>query len=430
MGNKAILYLLLVILSLPMILRNPINGLFVFVAMNYIRPETLSYHELAPFHLPMVVAVITLVAFLVHAKSRLKFSGYQNIIFFLFVLTQLHSTLYAPGPDLSFYYNTVMMKIWIFTFLMTRMIDTVKKFNWFLIINLIGISFLSVWGFEQHFRGNIRLEEVGGGNFTDSNTLAAAIVQFMPILAALSFKKTGKHKIILMIISLIMVAAVVFTESRAAYLGIIIAGLILLLRFKKSFQLIAVSSLLLGTFYFAAINTEGYLDRTSLDSMQREKWSDRVHLWEAAWEVAKIRPLTGIGQQNFSFFSKDVIEQKIGAQAYFDYRGDAHNTFLLILAEGGFISFFFFLLMICLFFKDLWAVRKMLKSNTEFFYLLSGMEAGMVAFLFTNWFHSMSIMENLYWFLFLPAILKSIILHQKYDDNKIRELQFNLKYNG
>jgi putative inorganic carbon (HCO3(-)) transporter len=428
MAYKTILYLILIILSLPKIWQDPVNGIFVFVIMNYIRPEVISYSQLTPYRLPMVIAVFTLIAYVLNSKNRLNYRSSLNIIFFLFVLTQLNSTLFSTAESVSFYYNTVMMKIWLFTFLMTRTINTIKKFNWFIIANLIGIAFLSIWGFQQHFLGNARLEEVGGGNYANSNGLAAVVVQFIPIFIALSFVKKWKHKIILLFVSLIMVAVVVFTESRAAFLGVAIAGLILIIRSKKSFQFAIITLLLVGTFYYVALNVAGYTDRVDPNSMEKEKYSERVTLWKAAWNIGKDYPFTGVGQQNFQFYSARYITEELGAERVSFSRGDAHNTFLLILAEGGFLAFFLFLLMIFIFFKDIRLLRKIFKNNSEYIHLLTGLEAGMVAFLFANMFHSMAYMENLYWFLFVPSILKSIIIQGQYDDRNIQGLKFDLKF--
>ena len=214
MAYKTILYLFLILLSLPKIWQDPVNGIFVFVIMTYIRPEVISYDQLVPFRLPLVISVFTLIAYLLQNKNRVNvnYRSSLNIIFFLFVLTQINSTFsFAKANSISFNYNIVMMKIWVFTFLMTRMINTTKKVNWFITANLIGIGFLSIWGFQQHFLGNIRLEDVGGGNYANSNSLAAAVVQFVPVFIALSFVKKLRAKIILLFVGLIMVGVIVFT---------------------------------------------------------------------------------------------------------------------------------------------------------------------------------------------------------------------------
>jgi len=342
---------------------------------------------------------------------------------------QLNSTLlFSKAETISFNYNIVMMKIWVFTFLMTRTINTTKKFNWFIIVNLIGIGFLSIWGFQQHFLGNVRLEEVGGGNYASSNSLAAAVVQFVPVFVALSFVKKWRYKIILLLVSITMIGVIVFTESRAAFVGAAIAGLILMLRSKKSFQFVIITLLIIGAFYYVAINVAGYTERVSPGSMEKEKYSERVILWKAAWNIAKDHPVTGVGLQNFQFYSARYIKEELGAERVSFSRGDAHNTFLLILAEGGFGAFFLLLLMIFIFFKDIRSLRKIFNNNSEYTHLLIGIEAGMVAFLFANMFHSMAYMENFYWFLFLPSILKSIIHQGQYDDRRIQELKFDLKF--
>ena len=211
-------------------------------------------------------------------------------------------------------------------------------------------------------------------------------------------------------------------------MGVAIAGLMLMIRSKKSFQFVIITLLILGAFYYAAINVTGYTERVSVDSMEKEKYSERVVLWKAAWNIGIDHPLTGVGLQNFQFYSAQYITEELGAERVSFSRGDAHNTFLLILAEGGFIAFFLLLLMIFIFFRDIRLLRKAFKNNTEYTHLLAGLEAGMVAFLFANMFHSMAYMESFYWFLFLPSILKSIITQEEYDDRRLQELKFDLKF--
>jgi O-antigen ligase len=420
MALKSILYLFLFILGVFYSFKKPSWGIITFILMTFIRPEKVTYWQLVPFRLPFVISLILLFIFF-YRMSRLRELKYEKkfmLFFLLFIMGAYISCFDAVWDvDYSVKFATVLLKIFLFCFLMVKFIQDEQDVERIINAIMIGAGFLAIWGVEQYFRGNVRLEYVGGGNFDESNGLASLYVQILPLFIALFFGAVKyRYSLLIKILSLVMIvfflAGTVCTESRAAFLGLVLSIGNYLFR-KKQFIYIVAIVVLAGAFYFVAKSVPGYMDRIDVENMQEDKGADRLLIWEAAYRIFKENPINGVGQQNFKFIARYYIEGETARSR--DSLFDAHNTFILIMVEGGLMQLVPFLVMIFIFYKTTgWLIKNRDKfSDRLLLERVYAIEAGMTAWLITNLFHSQSITENFYWYLCLPLVIKSLIAQQK-----------------
>jgi len=132
---------------------------------------------------------------------------------------------------------------------------------------------------------------------------------------------------------IIMLAAIIFSFSRGAYMGIIAGSFfflaILLIRLADSKKIIAIGIVLIisGAMFF-----QGTIQSrlTSAFNLREGSNAERIKNWRQAVEVVKDYPLTGIGLGNYSSYINPSAGER--SPIY------AHNLLLDIAAETGILN--------------------------------------------------------------------------------------------
>lgn len=416
MGSRAIVILMPIGYLILASLRRPHIGLLGFSIMTFIRPERLTYNQLAPFRLFLLLSLAVFAGYLLNLDKLVKLKNYSNVLTCLVIiaLCQLFFTPFAVySVDISWKYATDFAKIVLFCFLMTRLLTDEKKVKYFLLLTISGVAFVALWGFQQHFLGNPRLEEIAGGNYNESNAVGVLFAQFSSLVLSLCFVVSKKwQKGVFGGLFLILAADIVFTQSRASLLGFL-AGLSWFFLYvpTKTKILILILALLVSPLAIKTIDsTEGYVERLVATESGEDKGADRLVIWQAGVEIFKDHFWTGVGQQNFQFITLGYVE-RMGLPHGFHRLADAHNTLLLAAAETGIVGIVALLGAILFYFVDLHKLKKYWRTDQEYskyFILLIGLQAGMFAFLIGAMFHSYPIHEHFYWYLMVPGLLLNV----------------------
>ena len=169
------------------------------------------------------------------------------------------------------------------------------------------------------------------GDIRQVNRAGLFFAMFLPMLAAVALQFHHRKLVRLAAIAgaLILIAAILFTYSRQAYLIGLVAILILLLR--RSLIAAVLATLLIIT--CASLLPASVIERVQ-ETRQVEasgaveldsSTASRFEIWEGARDMLRDHPM-GVGLDRF--------QKQIGN--YTNRPGvDAHNTFVLILAECG-----------------------------------------------------------------------------------------------
>ncbi len=426
MGARALLYLVPIGYLILTSLRRPHVGLLAFSIMTFIRPERLTYNQLAPFRLFLLLSLSVLIGYVLNKNNLIKLKNYSYVLpcLIIFAVCQLISTPFAVySVDISWGYATNFVKIVLFCYLMTKLLTDDRKIKYFLLLTALGVTFVAIWGFEQHFLGNPRLEEVAGGNYNESNSIGVLFAQFAPLILAYFFIVIKKwHKGLVLSLFLILCADVVFTQSRAALLGLTIGLSWFFLYVPSKVKIIFLIIALLATpLAIKSIeSTKGYSERIEQTQSGEDRGADRLVIWKAGIEIFKDHPWVGVGQQNFQYLTKSYAD-RLGLTYGFHRLADAHNTLLLAAAETGVFGILALLGAICFYFLDIHKLKKYWKVDTEYsqyLILLTGLQAGMLAFLVGAMFHSYPIHENFYWYLIVPGLFLNTYKAQNRENEK------------
>ena len=153
-----------------------------------------------------------------------------------------------------------------------------------------------------------------------------------------------------------IVLGIVATQSRGGLLGLVAVAAVLAMSRIRSKLIIAAGAvvLCLALFSVAAISQRqsGGAAEEGID----ESAQGRLTAWETAWNMAKARPITGVGLVNSSesyYFYTPVWSGKNHA---------VHSTWLQILAETGFPGLILFLLMVIAVFRSSYASSRFFRS--------------------------------------------------------------------
>lgn len=233
--------------------------------------------------------------------------------------------------------------------LFSKLIDTPKKHKTILFISVLAALLMVHNGMSQKasdlgvgWAGN-RLSEGTRitylGTLGDPNDLGMFLVMMLPFAAYFMAYAKSMLKIIWFLALLALLYGVFLTNSRGAFLGVLsLLGLWALERYgvKKS---VAIALLLLPVIFVVASKFR------TIDA-EEESAQGRIDAWYQGFQMLIHQPLFGVGMSNFT--QHNVLT--------------AHNSYVLIAAELGFIGFFTWMSFILLTFFMLYQVAFYNKS--------------------------------------------------------------------
>lgn len=220
------------------------------------------------------------------------------------------------------------------------------------------------------------------GSFKWPTSFAGWLIMLLPIgLSACLFDlHRSALRIWTGVVCAILIYALIFSYTKAAWIGFLTSLLFIgLLRKKRMVPVVLLLFLVLPA----------VLPRQMIDYVQKEiqlsSNLDRIELWKGAWNMFLQHPLIGIGLNTFTpnYAKFGVTNTAIAA-------GYAHNTFLQIMAELGLFGLMTFIWILAAFFNS---TIMFYRSTRERFYrsILLGLVAGLIAFLVQS-----SVDTNLY----------------------------------
>jgi probable O-glycosylation ligase (exosortase A-associated) len=339
-----------VVLSVPFVIKRPLLGVGIYIGANIIRPEMLFWGAKSGSYVFIVYYVLIIVSSFLKGYGgnfpRIINQQYLQMIWLLFAIwVSIIFTQYQT--DRTDYYLIEFGKLvgmCAFIYIIVNEVDEVLKIQNIL---LGCFTFIGIWGIEQSFRGNERLEGLGGGSWGDSNSVAAVFVMFFPVaLAKVYCSKSRKQFWISACISAIMVVVIILSKSRGGQLGLV-ASVAAYGFYSRSLKKIVLAFLLIAIVSAPFLSKE-YIDRmmtmkTVNDSEETENSArSRLILWRAGLMVFSDNPLLGTGFLTYP-------QAKMKYEDRFSYLDDefrnwvfrdnakkvTHNTYIEIMSDCG-----------------------------------------------------------------------------------------------
>ena len=363
----------LVVVSVPLVLKRPLWGMIIYLAANIIRPEMFFWSGNGGSYVFKVYYVLILAGMLYYNHFvRVGQVARREFFIMIWLLGAiLLSIVLSQYPIYRGYYHVFeLLKGFGICALLYILVNNFNDIKVVQNVLLGCFSFLAVWGFDQHIRGNERLEGLAGGSWADSNGIAAMFILFLPVALARVFvsKKRRQFWYSLGIVAL-MIALVVYTKSRSGLLGLITCIVMFGFYSRKVFALALISLLLLLTVLPFA--TQDYIDRMNTIGM-KDSGRDRITLWKAGLMVFADNPLIGTGfltypEAKMNYESRFLELEEGFRQDVFrtENKKVTHNAYIQLLSDCGIIGATPFILLVGGGILYGFKARSLLRTNSE-----------------------------------------------------------------
>jgi len=350
---------------------------YTFLGLAFLTPLSINIEEYTNnFGLfvptePILFGLLLLLLMQVTNKNLLHKYIWRNPIilavgFYLFWI--LITSITSSSPIVSFKF--LLAKIWyiipllIFGTIVFMNPKNIKRFIWLFVLSICIVIIYTVIIHAQYNFGEKEGHWVMWPFFKDHTIYGSTVAFAVPLVFALYFSKKHDLLIKISIISMIIISSIglYFSYSRAAWLSVILALIILsLIKLKiKLHFLLAISILALTTVFLSwdKINMElerNKYEHTTVEFGEKIKSAtnittdasnlERLNRWNCAIEMFKKRPIFGFGPGTYAFeYAKfQQPNDKTIISTNFGTAGNAHSEYLGPLSETGIVGFLSFL---------------------------------------------------------------------------------------
>ena len=219
---RANLFWILIFSAVPFILRTPECGITLYGVLNVVRPEMFFWGGSTGAKSLFFIFAVTFASLAVN-YGKLSVKSFMTRETFLLLWLYLAILLSIQLSEYKFYrgyyYANEIGKLFLFCCLMVLAVDNKEKLFRYENAMLFSIFFLGLWGIEQHFRGNERLEGLGGHAFPDTNGIAALFVLYFPVALDKAIReKINRKKLFWLATTFVLILLIVFTQSRGGFI--------------------------------------------------------------------------------------------------------------------------------------------------------------------------------------------------------------------
>lgn len=318
------------------------GGLLAFTAVLLLRPQD-SIPGLSALHLAEVCAIIGLAPMLMYRFAqripvfRVTPETVALMAFGAVMLVTVPFSIW-PGGALSTFTESFAKMVLVFI-LMVNTLTTPKRLERLTWLVVLCCGFIAARSVFDYVRGanlveNGRLSGPVSGIFGNPNDLALNMVTFMPAaaLVALSPRRNRSERLVAAAITVLMLAVVVFTKSRAGALGLVItlaAMVILGRKVRPGLGAIAIIGVLAATPFLP----DSFWSRmySIVDEKQdKQEYTGsreaRRIVMQEGWDAFVEHPITGVGAGQFKAYNPPQRRER--------WR-ETHNMLLQVAAETG-----------------------------------------------------------------------------------------------
>lgn len=408
------------------IFTDPVWGIYLFASLTHIRLVQLGENIPLPLNIPIAIATLTLILYLVSPQYRVKFARWPMEVW-LMLLMVTGMALSSAGaefrPDLSWKFTIDYLKYFAFFLLLINMVDSYEKVEWFHRVMILSAGWLVYRCWDLRGTTGARFENVGGDIIGDGNHYAAALVLLFPFV----FQKTMSRNHLVAggaaVLCFGVITAIFISGSRGGLVGVATLAFLIALNFKVQRKRVILVSLVVGAvaiFFMNDFQKERLQELVSAASEETRDGSaqGRVDFWRLATELFRENPVAGVGLGNFVYHSGHRVEGlAVGEAGHV-----THSLWFEVLSEGGTVLALPFFFLLLRFFRSTKRTMKRLqeeKKTEELLYVIT-VRVALGAFLVTATFLNRLIYEPIYWCIGLGVIHHYLLQPQT---EEIREPQ-------
>jgi len=336
------------------------------VLINLIIASIIPFLIWGPFFPDLIVSVSALF-FLYYVLKNDNFYYFNNIVFIIFLLFCIISTILSLGAEdisLSIKSSLFYFRIGVFSCFIWYLIDKDKSIlTYFYYALILCFSALVIDGYFQYFTGanifGFKMGLAGGPErvssfFGDELIMGSYLSRLFPLLFALFLvKQKQKFEIYFIGILFILVDILIFMSGERAaffFLNLSTVFIIILIKEYQKFRLVtfimAIICIVVLSLNSSKLNDRMFknpaedmgLIKTSKVKKQSIIFSaGHDSLYRTAYNMFKDKPILGHGPKMFRVICKDE-KYAVGVSPCMTH---PHNFYLQLLAETGIVGFLF-----------------------------------------------------------------------------------------
>jgi probable O-glycosylation ligase (exosortase A-associated) len=358
MGLRDYLVLALGIISVPLALADAYLGLLAYSWLAFMRPQSLVWSmDVKETRLQFYVAIVLLfrVAFTPGPKVRLRTPTKVFLaLWFWFGV----STLFSTSPTLSEQPFIDFCKVAIAVLLITGLVRERYQLKWLIVLLALCPG---VWGvkFGQYFLFNYgAMSGHGGPMGQDNNDTALFIAMGIPLLVyATSEIRNRWGRLALYGAAGLSVPGIILTGSRGGLIALVVALVLTIGRKTDLWKAVLVGAVVAAGVMFLIPERQAERYETIETYEEDASAMGRIDAWKTCIEMAKARPLVGVG------FGQDAYMQAFGNHnPHGAIPRAAHSVWFSLLAETGFVGLGIYVLLMVVCIRETHRVMKEVKE--------------------------------------------------------------------
>ena len=344
MSVSAIVFLTLFAGSLLLALvRSPIFGLYAyFMAFYGFPPGRWWGGDLPDIRWSLVAAAVTMVAVLRSKPASNHDAWYANpaaVLLIAFTVWIWIQSFWALSPDDHTTLAVMYAKYLVLFFILHRILATDKLISNLFLAHIVGCAYFGWIAFRTAGAG--RFELIGGPGMNGASAFGSHMTTGLIFAGVMLFQTRGASRIIVLLTIPFILNAIILTQSRGAFLGLLAGGIATLFlsptRYRKSFY--AIGSL--GVVLLSILAHDVFLERmgTIINAVEQNDAMDgsaesRWLIIDAQWEMFKQSPVLGTGHRGTVVLSPEYLD----ARWLFEGGRSSHNTVMTVIVEQGIIG--------------------------------------------------------------------------------------------
>ena len=323
----------------------------IFIVFSFFRIHE-AFPALNPLRIPSLVAIPTLLVLGWHialSRSIKPFWSKELKSFSVFFVLTTIGVLFAINRSSALtYWTATYWKIGIMVVAIAWLTREPKDFLLAARALVIGGSAIAIVAITNKLGGiglvegtRVTIARDMGSVLGDPNDLSLVLLFPLGFAACLVAYPTGwLNKILGLVGTVLIICAIVCTQSRGGFLGIIATFGVVGLRVVKSKVTFVTIGAIMAVVLFAGMGISKRASGGAKEQGVDESSMGRIYAWQAAMKMAATHPLNGVGLDNFTgnyyFYSP-----------HWDGMNHAvHSTWFNVLAETGFPGLIAFVTMI------------------------------------------------------------------------------------
>jgi probable O-glycosylation ligase (exosortase A-associated) len=338
---RDILVTVIVLGSLPFILKKPYIGVLMWVWLSVMNPHTQTYGFAYTFPFAAIIGGTTLVSVVLTREPKSLSVNAITISFLFFVAWLNVSTIFALQPHLVYEQWVKVMKIMLMVIVPLMLLKSKIHLQLLIWVLVISLGYYGVKGgvFTIVSGGQHRVWGPPTTFIDGNNEIALALIMTIPLMHFLQMgvkKNWARHAFTGAM--LLCAFAALGSYSRGALLAIAAMGGFLWLKSSKKLTLGFL--MLLAVPILIAFMPSQWSDRMDTIATYEQDTSamGRINAWRMAFNLARDRPFVGGG---FQIYDPETFQR---------YAPDptavhaAHSIYFQALGEHGFVGLALYLL--------------------------------------------------------------------------------------